>query len=384
MKNSCSQQLDSIGITSDKSDFEGLKGTDGQLAWHNLLEPPTLVDSFLAYPPLGFETVRLGTTVMDVPAIVSKFDLLTTLENPYRRILSSIPLLRRALRLRTLFIGTTVSEYCLYPPGLKPTELLGQIHDCLLTEGASLAIIKDIPQASPLLSYVENEAANSLFDACRMAGYILVTGQALAYIPLDFSQTEDLLMGMSRIHRKSIRRKLRSLNALTISEYHSGDSWLNNTEVISRLYSLYLNVYWQSEIHFDLLSKIFFRDLLQRREHKGIIFVYRYKNRIIGYNLCFIHAGNLIDKYIGFEYPIAREHNLYYVSWFYNMQYALDRGLRNYIAGWTDPEIKAFLGASFTHTYHAVYLRNPMLRWVLRRFQRYFEPDSYWSKPAVT
>jgi len=53
----------------------------------------------------------------------------------------------------------------------------------------------------------------------------------------------------------------------------------------------------------------------------------------------------------------------------------LRHGLRHYIAGWTDPEIKRYLGAKFTFTRHAVYVRNPLLRAILRRFSSAFESD---------
>jgi hypothetical protein len=61
-----------------------------------------------------------------------------------------------------------------------------------------------------------------------------------------------------------------------------------------------------------------------------------------------------------------------------NLAFALSRKLRHYVAGWTDPEIKAYLGAKFTFTQHAVYVRNPMLRGILGKLSRRFERDKAW------
>ena len=110
----------------------------------------------------------------------------------------------------------------------------------------------------------------------------------------------------------------------------------------------------------------------------GHLFLYYSAEQLIGFNLCFIHNGMLIDKYIGFRYPAAREHNLYFVSWMENLAFALSRKLRHYVAGWTDPEIKAYLGAKFTFTQHAVYVRNPVLRRILAKLSRHFEHDKAW------
>jgi len=71
------------------------------------------------------------------------------------------------------------------------------------------------------------------------------------------------------------------------------------------------------------------------------------------------------------------QHNLYVVSWMENLAYAHRHGLSHYVAGWTDSEIKRQLGARFCTTRHAVYVRNPLLRALLRRLAHRFEsaPD---------
>lgn len=96
----------------------------------------------------------------------------------------------------------------------------------------------------------------------------------------------------------------------------------------------------------------------------------------MGYNICLEHGGMLIDKYIGLRYPQARELDLYFVSWFgeprarAGARPALLRGC------WTDPEVKAGLGARFTFTRHLVWVRNPILRRILYMFRHWFESDA--------
>ncbi|MFR1532223.1 MAG: hypothetical protein ACLSTO_00015 [Bilophila wadsworthia] len=46
--------------------------------------------------------------------------------------------------------------------------------------------------------------------------------------------------------------------------------------MLEELYGLYLGVYAQSEIHFDLLTRDFFAGLLQSREIGGVVFCYRH------------------------------------------------------------------------------------------------------------
>ena len=63
-----------------------------------------------------------------------------------------------------------------------------------------------------------------------------------------------------------------------------------------------------------------------------------------------------------------------------NLAYALERGLSHYVAGWTDPQVKRQLGARFTFTRHAVYIRHPLLRALGRRMAGRFESDRAWAQ----
>ena len=340
----------------------------------NLLEPSDLVAQFLAHPPEGF---KAGASRDGAPYFVARFDLLTTLEPAAKKRIAALPLYRlwgKWLKPLTCFIGTTVTEYAPLPARTEAAALAAQIKADHASRHAFL-IAKDIPQDSPLLDATSNNAAKAFADACGDAGFVLLEGQALAYVPIDFASTDEYLSRLSSGRRRDIRRKLRSAAELDIETVPLGDARFADPAVRAEYYSLFLNVYNQSEIHFDLLTADYFDAILQDAASGGIIFVYRHEGRMIAYNLCYVCNGNLVDKYVGFAYPQARELNLYFVSWMHNLDYALKHGLKHYVAGWTDPEIKRYLGAKFTFTRHAVYVRNSLLRAILRRFSGAFESD---------
>ncbi|MFI4969182.1 MAG: peptidogalycan biosysnthesis protein [Lysobacterales bacterium] len=340
---------------------------------HNLLEPRGLVDHFLAHPP---EEFRALTTASGTPAFVARFDLLTTADDALRRRVTALPLYRwwnRLLRPRTCFVGTTVSEYALFPAHVDAAALVRE----WLADHADqpFLIVKDIPQDSPLLDAASNAQARSVAAACSRCGFVLLEGQALAWVPIDFESAADYLARLSSSRRKDIRRKLRARAGLEIEEVPTGSASFRDAALREQFYGLYLAVHAQSEIHFDRLSREFFDALLQDASLGGIVFVYREQGRMIGWNLCFVVGETLVDKYVGFAYPQARQHNLYFVSWMHNLDYARRRDLACYVAGWTDPEIKAYLGARFTFTRHAVRPRSRVLRAALRRMAGHFESD---------
>jgi predicted N-acyltransferase len=350
---------------------------------HNLLEPANLVRHFQDHPPEGFSTLN---PVDGAPAFSAPFDLLTTVEPALRRTIDRWPFARRwrrFLHANTCFIGTTVSEYALLSDAAAPER---QVRDLLVAVAPRypFLIIKDLPMEATLVGDAAFAFSRRLADLCREAGFVLVGGQALAYVPIDFASTDEFLATLSHTRRKNLRRKLRSASQLTVEEIPTGDTYFSNEARLSELYELYMNVYRQSEIHFDLLTPAFFRAVLQDRSTAGLVFTYRVDGALIAFNFCVRQGAMLIDKYVGFAYPQSRHYNLYAVSWFHNLEYALAHGLRYYVAGWTDPEIKRELGARFTFTEHAVYVRSLVLRTLLKPFKRLFETDHKWQDASVS
>lgn len=350
-----------------------------QAPFVNALEPEALVRHFVTHPPRDFAVVR---SVGDAPVFTTRFDLLTTADASLQSQVRSLPGFRHwqgLLRPRTCFVGSTVSEYAWLPRAVEPYRLVRDLLSAHARQQPFL-IVKDLPQVSPLLSAADNAWNQEFATACEAAGFVLLEGQALAWVPVDFADAEAYLARLSRSARRNIRRKLRSRDDLEIAQFPTGSPVFDDAAFLTQIHALYESVYAQSELHFDHLDADFFRAVLRDNTCEGIVFTYRQAGRLIGWNLCFEHAGMLIDKYIGLRYPDSRTWNLYAVSWMHNLEYARSRGLRFFVAGWSDPEIKAHLGASMTFTRHAVRPRNRLLRAALRRLAPHFESDRQWAE----
>jgi len=338
------------------------------------LEPENLLRQFLAHPPDGF---MAGTTPSGMPTFVAPFDLLTTADDALRRRVIGLPGYARwgrLLRWRTRFIGCTATEFAPLPRAAEPEALARELvsgygRDC------ALMVVKDLAPESPLLEVVDNRRSAALAHALQEQGCVLLEGMALAWVPIDFDSEDEYLARLSRSRRKEMRRKLRSRADLRIETWRTGDAAFAAEPVMARFIALYENVYAQSEIHFDHLSADYLRAVLRDAGSGGLVFCYFAGDELIGWNLCYEYAGKLVDKYIGLAYPAAREHNLYFVSWMENLDYARRRGLSHYVAGWTDTAVKRQLGARFCVTRHAVYVRNPLLRALFRRISHLFESE---------
>lgn len=343
------------------------------MAFRHQLEPYALLREYSLATPAGF---RAMNSAEGVPLFDTRFDLLTTADDDLRKTVERLPFarfVRRALQWRTRFVGSPVTEYALFPHDAEPLAVARGLR---VDQGRAraLLIVKDLPVASPLLDAEANDWAHCFGLACLAQDFLFVEGQALAWVPINFADEEEYLGRLSASRRKNIRRKLRSRADLEIEAVPTGHA-LANPVLLDEMIALYENVFAQSELQFDRLQPAYLRSLFVDAASGGLVFFYRHAGTLIGWNLCYEYEGRLVDKYIGLAYPQAREHNLYAVSWMHNLEYARSRGLRQYIAGWTDPVVKAELGAQFTMTRHAVYVRNPVLRAIARRLLGHFERD---------
>jgi uncharacterized protein len=65
-----------------------------------------------------------------------------------------------------------------------------------------------------------------------------------------------------------------------------------------------------------------------------------------------LHNGHtLMDKYIGMHQPVAAEHNIYFLSWIYNIEMCLRDGITQFQSGQASYEVKKRLGAELEDTY---------------------------------
>lgn len=349
----------------------------------NLIEPQALLRHATAHPPLGLQPLAGGGAA---PAFAAPLDLLTSAEATLRRRVQAWPGYRwwsRLLRWPAAFVGSTVTEYLPLPRGAD-VDVLPAVWRRGLRAGQRLVVAKDIPTASPWLSLSDNARADALAEACERDGWIVLEGQALAFVPIDFADTTEYLQRLSSSRRKDLKRKLKSRARLDVRRIATGSAAFADEATVDAYHALYTQVYAQSEVHFDQLSRGYIAALLRDGGNGGIVFEYRLQDggALVGWNLCFEHGGLLIDKTIGMAYPLAREVDLYFVSWFVNLEHALAQGCTHYVAGWTDPEVKAQLGARFTFTRHAVYVCNPLLRLLLKPLKPLFEGDSRVLQPV--
>ena len=194
----------------------------------------------------------------------------------------------------------------------------------------------------------------------EIQGYASVENMPIAKNLINFKDLDDYLATLSYSTRKSLRRKLKTLNQLRIEEHNGLPPHLEE------IYQLYLNCYEKSELKFEKLTLEFFESLAGLMPNQCRFVLYYVNEKLIGFN-CLLHGnGVLMDKYIGLDYVDSQRVNLYSLSWLYNIQMCIRDGFHTFQSGQASYETKLRLGATLEQTYilfkHRNKLVNPIFK----------------------
>ena len=302
-----------------------------------------------------------------VTAFTSDLDLGIALEGGGQKILNTIrKAFPRFLIMRTLFIGSPFGENAVIgfnrstpQDDASMAELLKALMILCKQEHLSCIMFKDLLDKDLLL--VQPLARQGFFKAASFPSVV---------IELNFKSMEEYLLKLGGQTRKDLRRKIKKAQAEGPIEVRVVD---HVTEIVDEIYALYLNTYNAGTVHFEKLTKDFFINISQNMAGTKF-FLYYVNGRLAAFNLCFLHNDTLIDKFIGFDYALARRYNLYFFSWYFNIEWCLNNNVRLYQVGQTDYEAKLRLGGKLIPLHVLARHNNTIMNSLLRMASKFLTP----------
>ena len=131
---------------------------------------------------------------------------------------------------------------------------------------------------------------------------------------------------------------------------------------------------------FEELPPGYFARVMQALGPRAFLHLYWVGEELAAFNLMFRDDQRLIDKFWGMKREIARQHDLYFISWMHNVRYCLREAIPLLQTGQTAYALKLRLGSRLVpgHVWfrHRNFVVDRMLR-VLARFIAYdaMDPD---------
>ena len=298
--------------------------------------------------------------VAAAPAFVTAYDLATTAQGLTQRILKALQtFVPGKLTLNLSCLGSPVTEVC--PLGLDPEldeaqshEVFGKILRFWVTHalscGVKLTGIKDL-----------SETARARFAAVLVShGLRTVSSLPTAILPIEFESEEAYLAGLSRATRKDMRRKLKGRSQVRIEL--SRDINPNLKDIMA----MYAETRSRSDWAFEELTPAYFREVITRLPDKAMMALYYSGSRLIGANLLLFDKTRLLDKFFVMRSREGRQFDLYFLSWFHNVQMCLDRKIPVYQSGQEGYETKMRLGSELEKNWICYRHANPLVNGLLR------------------
>ncbi|RFB75555.1 GNAT family N-acetyltransferase [Methylovirgula sp. 4M-Z18] len=291
------------------------------------------------------------------PLFETRYSLDTPLQGSVAAFFAKAPKRVRSLtEWPMLVVGSTLTDRChlAMRPSL-PVDvqaqaiagLIGAVEAEAKGRGAKLIAFKD-------LAGHERDAARGVL---RQKGYTEVVSLPCAMLEIAFSTVDEYLASLSSSTRKDIRRKLRRARDVVIE--HREDI----EDIAEEIEALYAETRDRSQVRygdFEGLPEGYFRGVARELKGSARFVLYRIDGVLAAFNLLFFEPGRVIDKFIGMRYPLARDYDLYVVSWMENIRICLARGARYLQTGQTAYREKLRFGSVLRSSSNFVRARNPM------------------------
>lgn len=306
--------------------------------------------------------------VLIAPLFTAAFNLGFVLEGVAQRLVLSIQKFwSRFLMIHTLFCGSPVTfkgVIGIDPEHADHPELLVEF-DRALCDFAKKSRVR-------MIEFKDFMDADLRFlEPLQSMGYFKVDSYPTAILDIDFSSLNDYFSRLSYQTRKDLRRKIKKTKALGGLDIKVVN---NIDDCIDEIHQLYLNIYNKNEVHFECLTKDFFKNFCRYMPEETRFFLYRVNDKLIGFNFCLVQQDALVDKYLGFDYTVSRQYELYYISFLNNVQWCLDNGKKSYLLSQGGYSTKRRLGARLIPLRALVRYVNPLITQIIRLFSRFLMP----------
>lgn len=231
------------------------------------------------------------------------------------------------------------------------------------SSGAQLVVLKDFPPAQrPTLErFAEN-------------GYTRLPSMPLTELPLAYRDFEEYFATLGKATRKNLRRKFRRVERAAPIQF---EVLSDISPWVDEIYPLYLAVRERSALKFETLTKEYFREISRRLPERARFFLWRQEGRIIAFDLCLVHNGEILDECLGLDYRVAHELHLYFFTFRDIIRWALAQGLVTYRSSPLHYEPKLALDCSLVPLDLYVRHTSPWLNRIIPPFLTWLGPTRH-------
>ena len=306
--------------------------------------------------------------VAAAPAFQVEYRLDLALPERFRRLDG---LVRRIAAPLTSFpvwcLGTRTNEEC--PLRFSPTLSAHEREEAFamllrgLSDGASRARVRWLG-----VKYLTDEDMGWGHGPLEAAGFARMSMPPSAVLHLPFADEAGYLASLSANMRRDLKRKLRGFEKVAVEIRNSFDGIEDEClELLEATRARAKVDYGQ----FGIVPPPYLREIAAALGDRAVVILIRIDGSLASFSLSLVDGDRLMGKYIGMRYPLAQEHDVYFLNWMSCVRYCLEHNIHWLHVGVSHYRQKIRLGCKLKRCWlyfrHTGIVLNPLFGWLLPR-----------------
>lgn len=257
------------------------------------------------------------------------------------------------MSLRVLGLGSPhADELALgLAPGLSAAERAAALDTLLSALDAQARQARTYVLFAKDVTDAQAQWADTVF---RRRGFARLPTLPVAHLELPFASEAEYVASLSPNMRSNLRRKLKGARGVSVeirSDLAAGVE--HEIRALRKQTQAHAKANYGD---FEQLGDNYFAEVMQRMPGRARLLLYRLSGELIGFSLVLLDRSRLTYKYTGMRYPVARDHNVYFLNWMTMVRLCLDSGIRHLHAGETTYLTKVRLGCRLERSW--IYFRH--------------------------
>lgn len=192
-------------------------------------------------------------------------------------------------------------------------------------------------------------------------------------ISKDWNTFEDYTEALKKKYRsrlKSVLRKSKNVEIKPLTKEHL-------KKYADRIQELFVNVHKKSAFGIAPFNTSIYTDLIDLKHPKCMVFGYFLENKMIAFSSELRDETTLYSYFIGLDYNYNRSHRLYERILNQTIKDAIENQKSKIVFGRTAAEFKSNVGAKPIASKIYIYIKNPVIRALLRPILSAIKPDKW-------
>lgn len=224
----------------------------------------------------------------------------------------------------------------------------------------SMIVLKDLPKN--LKPFFTSHQFNGYHDDFTMA----------LDIKSEWNSIDDYIQSLKHKYAQRARKVLKLSSGIDIKTL-TLDDIVQHKEIIQKLFSQVVD---KQEIKLGIPDANYFIEMKKSLNEKFIFRGFYLDKKLIAFSSFILSEHECESHYIGFEYSINSEYQLYFRILFDTIQTAIQNECTILELGRTAREAKAIIGAKPVYFSNYLQITNPIARYIFKTLDRNFKQQS--------